>query len=111
MNDIATSAPAVDTARPTVDELLNSLTGYDELAITKAFDKSIFELAEQAASHYLRALIFVTELRAGKKADEAKKSVLSLTIRQAQDFFSDEPDEPTPDAPITSAGKGSSPGA
>lgn len=93
------------TSSLTVDEMLDTLTGFEEDAIAKAFGSNIFDLAERNAVHYLRALAFVHHIRSGQADGEAKKAAMSLTIKGAQEFFTKGPVEPTPEDPITEAGK------
>lgn len=83
---------------PTPDEVLDTCTGYDELAIEKAFGADVETLINSGQGlKYLRALAFVQELHGGAKHDEAKKTALSLPVKALNDRFSEpEPDDELP---------------
>lgn len=92
----------------TAQEMLQSLTGYEEIAIAKAFGEAVMDLAEKDKMTFGRSLVFVAEKREGMKDPEAKDAALSLTIKQASEFFADEQDEPMPEDPVSAAGKDNS---
>lgn len=104
----STPKPQTDQS---VDDLLNSLTGFDELAINKAFGADVFDLAERQPTMYVRALIFIHFTRAGQDAGAAKKASMGMTIKQAQDFFPEGDEEFDPETPVTEAGKKDAPSA
>lgn len=94
------------SAQITSDEMLESLTGFDELAIEKAFDADWQTLVTQKQTMFLRALIFIQFRRDGKSDKDAKAAVMGLTLGACNDFFSDEelPDL-DPDQPDSESGK------
>jgi hypothetical protein len=96
------------SAQITANEMLESLTGYDEQAIAKHFGAEALELAEKKPTMLARALAFVHMTREGKDAATAKKEAMGLTIRQANDFFQESEDEVMPEEPVTEAGEGDS---
>lgn len=93
-------------AETTVSEAMNSLNGFDELAIEKAFGSTWESMAEKRPSTLTRALIFVQFRRDGQTDAEAKKAALSMTLGQVQGYFAQD-DELMPDDPTTAAGKDS----
>lgn len=92
-------------------EFFLSLTGYDEIAISKAFDADVQQLRTEPF-RFLRALVFVHQRREGLKDREAYVAAQELPIGQLQDYFAEEPPaEMDPDTPDTPAGKEPSPAA
>jgi len=90
----------------TASEVVQSLTGYEEIAIEKALGKPIEHLGTE--SGLLRALAYVTEKRGGSSESDAKRRALSLTRKELETYFSDDEDEVMPDEPVTDSGKPSS---
>jgi hypothetical protein len=64
----------MSTTGLTVEEMIESLTGFEEIGIAKHFDMEWSDLAE------------------------AKTQALTLTLKQVNDYFEDD-DEVTPDEP------------
>lgn len=91
-------------------DMLDTLTGWDEVAIAKRFDG--FDPVLQGGTAPMRAmrtLVFVQERREGHKDPEAYETAMGLTMRQLQDYFPEDPDdEIDPDAPETELGNGDS---
>jgi hypothetical protein len=99
-------APAPEPEKPTADEVLESLTGYDELAIEKAFGSDVESIMSSGKGLvYLRALVFAQELHGGAKHDEAKKTALTLTVKDLNGRFRDDTDGDDPDLPGSESGK------
>jgi len=98
--------PAVEP-KPTVNEVIDSLTGYEELAIEKAFGDEFYDLS---LVKRMRALAFVLAKRGGKNDADAKKAVMAMSQAQVTEAFSDEDDDEGDDdlgiEPATEAGKG-----
>ncbi len=96
--------PPAEEQKPTSDEVLDTLTGYDELAIEKAFGTHIEALIRGGQGlRYLRALVFAQELHNGAKHDEAKRTAMELTGKQLGERFRDE--DPDDDLPGSDTGK------
>lgn len=95
--------PEPEETRPTSEDVLGSLTGYDEIAIEKAFGGSVGHLARTNASTFSRALVFATFLHAGEKHEDARKHALSLTINEINETFA--PDEDDDELPGSETGK------
>lgn len=80
------------TADVTAEDMFQSLTGFDELAIAKAFGEDISSLRHKPF-RFLRALVFVHKRRAeGVKDPQAYQATQELTMRQLEAYFvADEP--------------------
>lgn len=90
------------------DDMFMSLTGFDELAIKKAFGSDVFTLREEPGM-FLRALVFVWARREGKTDVEAKNAAMEMAFSDVQGTFpKNEDEEPMPEEPVTDAGKGDS---
>lgn len=97
------SAPTNPTI--TAKETLESLNGFDEIAIEKAFGKEFDDLGGRAT---VRALIFIQRKRAGDNDKDAKTFALSVPMGQLDDHFAKPAEEVDEDDPETDAGKGNS---
>lgn len=95
----------------TSEEMVESLTGYEEIAIAKAFGSEVFDLAEHRPMTFLRACVFAHERRTGKNDADAKKAAMDLSIKATQEYFTEEPDEVMPDEPASAVGKDDEPPA
>lgn len=82
----------------TTDEVLESLTGFDEVAIGKWFE-DIGSLVESGGSMLGRSLVFVMKRREGATDVDAHNAAMSLTLRELNDYFADEEDESGKDEP------------
>ena len=94
----------------TLDEMVESLTGFDELAIEKHFDGfDVYTQGETKSIRAMRALAFVQFRRDGEADRDALKSALGLSFKDLSSRFL--PDEPEidPDEPETPSGKDSTP--
>lgn len=111
MTTMPTPIPIAD--RPageiTGGDMFLTLTGFDEIAVAKAFGSDIAELRE-APMRFLRALAFVHQRRAGAKDGEAFKTAMTMTIAEVGNYFADdEPDPIDPDDPESDEGKDDAP--
>lgn len=94
------------SAQMTASELLDSLTGFDEIAIEKAFGKTLDEMGQRDLA---RALIFVKERRFNNLPDaKAREVAMSLPMGQLDDQFAPSENEPMPEEPVTAEGEGDS---
>ena len=103
----------IDKTDLTISELVETLTGFEEQDIEKAFGAQIEDLLEIKPTMGMRALAIVVVKRDLEKQDvkapgsKAHKHVMDMTLRQVNDFFADdEPDEVNPEQPVTPAGEG-----
>lgn len=94
------SAPTTPTM--TATETLESLTGFDEIAIEKAFGREFDDLGGRAT---VRALIFIQRKRAGDSDKDAKNYALEVAIGKLDDHFAAPAEEVDDDDPETDAGK------
>jgi hypothetical protein len=101
---------AVNAAeKVTVSEMIESLNGFEEIAITKAFDSDIFTLLNTAPTTAGRALVFIDRKRRGETDKEAKNAALTLTLKEVDEAFAEDEDEVFEEEPDTEQGKDDSP--
>lgn len=109
-----TPAPTAVTeaAKPTVDEVLDSMTGQEELDLWEAFQGQTLQTVNWTKRHS----IFLLKRREGVTIADAKAAVLQMPASELDDYFGvededeDDPDEPQPlGKPETEAGKGDEP--
>jgi hypothetical protein len=74
----------------TAVECFNSLTGFDEQAIKRAFGAPVTTLAEGDQMTFARSLIFVMLRREGRNDTDAKAGALEMTISEVTGFFADD---------------------
>lgn len=95
-----------DDKRPTVGEVMDSLTGFDELAIRAQFGDPVERLG---GTMIMRALHMVTLRRAdpGLKAPDAYSQVMALPLGDVTGLYRED-DETDPEDPVTPSGEGDS---
>lgn len=93
----------------TVLEVSDSLTGFDEMAISQHFGCPVSELMETDASMWGRSLVFVLKRREGLSDDDARNAALSMTIKGVADYFPKESEESGKDEPPAADSPESSP--
>jgi hypothetical protein len=108
----------MSTASVTASEVFESMTGYEEIAISEAFGVNPNDYDEEGNSRLVgtllgRALVFLHERREGKSDAEARDIAMSLTMPSLIDYFLPEgddeagkeqaPSEPQPESSPTSA--------
>jgi len=86
------------------EETFESLTGFDEIAISQAFKADVSDLAQNRATTFTRALYFVLLRRDGKSDTDAKKTALETRLGDVLDNFADE-DDVDPSEPDSESGK------
>lgn len=76
----------------TAEEVLESLTGHDEMAITQHFGRTVSQFAEgNDQSGVARALVFVLKRREdGVSDDDARNAALDMTLKQVMGYFAEE---------------------
>lgn len=92
----------------TFDEVIDSLNGYDELAIASATGSSLDTLLQKAKLHAVRCVIAMDIARESEpklKYGLAYKQAMEMPMREVQDYFTGD-EEVTPDEPDTESGKG-----
>lgn len=88
------------------NEMVGSLTGFEELAIQKAFGINVNDLGKQGTLA-LRAAVFSHLRRGGAKDRDAYNQAMELPLREVQEYFADEEPEVDPEEPVTDQGKDS----
>lgn len=91
----------------TGEEMFESLTGFEEIAVGQHFNAEVGHLAENKPTMFLRAMVFVHLTRSGKPTKDAKAEVMGMTLKTCNDYFAED-DEPNPDEPVTPVGEGDS---
>lgn len=92
--------------RVSVEEMLGSLTGHEEIAIAKHFGAEVLTLAEVKPTMFSRALVFVLFVREGRTAPDAKQAVLNMSLSDVQARFeADEDEDVMQDDPESESGK------
>jgi hypothetical protein len=74
----------------TATELFESMTGYDEIAIGKAFGATPTELQGTLLG---RAMVFIALRRAGSNDVDALDGAMKVTVKELADYFVPEGDE------------------
>ncbi|GAB3990119.1 hypothetical protein [Nocardioides marmoraquaticus] len=106
----ASLATPATSAKLTGQEVANSLTGFDEIAIKQAFGNSLDQLDPITVA---RACGFVLMRRSGQGDRDAYHSVMSMTQGSLQDLFAveDDVDDRDPFAESSALGKEPQPSA
>lgn len=94
----------------TVEDFAGTLTGWDEIAIAKAFGQDFLALKDKGTT-LVRALVFVDFKRQGQKHEEAYASAMDQPMASLENYFAEEEPELDPDDPETDQGKDDSPSA
>lgn len=75
----------------TAEEVMDSLTGHDEMAIAQHFSRTASDLAEKDPVMLGRALVFVAQRRLeGVNDDDARNFAMDLPLKQVLAYFPDE---------------------
>ena len=77
----------------TAEEVFDSLTGFDEIAISQHFGRTVSDLGSQDQSMFGRALVFVVKRREGANDDDARNAALGLTLTDLVGFFAEASEE------------------
>lgn len=116
MTDIDTSTQTSTQAsapepKLTGDEVFDSITGFEEFAIAKAFKRTLGDLAQTDPLQLNRALVFTLLRRGGGLNEtEAYKQAQGMGTKQVRDYFAEATDQ-DPAVPESESGKGDSPAA
>lgn len=79
----------------TTDEVLDSLTGHEELWIADQFGRPIGEFITNP-SMYRRVLIFVLKRREKVNENDARAAAMDMQIKDVLKFFATEDDDESP---------------
>jgi hypothetical protein len=99
------------TATMSANALTDTINGFDELAISKAFGEDITTLKGKPLM-FLRAMAFVDHRRQGMKDAPAYKAAMLILSKDLADYFPDDPQESDPsefEDPVTDEGKDEQP--
>ena len=79
----------MSTSGKTLNEILESMTGFDELAIDKHLGIDVFKIAAsgEKALFLQRAMIFVNLRHSGVTDTDAYKQSMEMSVKQTQDYF------------------------
>lgn len=96
------------TSGLTAEEVTESITGFDEIAVDKHFGGfDLYTDAEAKPVVSLRALVFVHLRHNGMPDKDAHKTVMEMPLKAVHDYF-EQDDEANPSDPDTESGKGDS---
>lgn len=91
--------------KTTLEDLAESLNGFDEIAVQKAFGFNIDDFENQGTLG-IRALVFVEFRREGEKDPAAYKRAMDLTMRDLIDRYPEMAEDDVPDPMATLAETG-----
>lgn len=75
------------SSKPTPQEVAESLTGFDEIAIKQKFGMALKPLGDEDQTQFLRALVFVLRRRDGKQDAEAFHLAQAATLSEVSAQF------------------------
>jgi len=81
---MAAPEPPPEEWLPTVEEMAESLTGFDELAIEARFGKSVTDLSPTIS---MRAMTFITNRRGGMNDKDAYRESMEPTLKMITAMF------------------------
>ncbi|WP_323792423.1 hypothetical protein [Nocardioides sp.] len=93
----------------TATEMVQSLTGFEEIAIDQTMRVDPYTDGERKPMLVLRALVFVMHKREGHKDHEAREYALSMPMSELSEVFADETPDLDPEEPETPSGEDSAP--
>lgn len=89
------------------EEMTESLTGFEEIAVAKAFGRDISDLP---GTQPMRALVFVWHKRTDGVTDQvAYEKAMNLSLKESMGYFDMADADPMPDEPVSESGKGDAP--
>lgn len=95
----------------TASEMVESLTGFEEIAIEKHMGIDPYADGERKPLKVMRALVFVRATREGMDAPKAREHAMTLSMGQVQEQFAEDEPEIDSAAPETESGKDVTPAA
>lgn len=84
------------TSEHTAAEVLNSMNGFDRLAVATNFGRSINDLRDDPFT-FLTALVFVERKREGLGDQDAFRAAMELSIEELGEYFTPDHDEDSPE--------------
>lgn len=77
-----------DVEKINADELFESINGFEEIAVEKAFGSDPSEIAQAGKMvKFLRVLAFIQAKREGSNDMQAKQHAMSLPVKALTDLF------------------------
>lgn len=98
---------AIQNAKISAGEFVQSLTGFEEIAIERHMGIDPYADGEAKPMKVMRALVFVQYTRDGVDPSTARQRAMDLTMHEVQERFEDEDPEIDEDSPETPSGEGS----
>jgi hypothetical protein len=77
----------MDQAPQTMEDVAQSLTGFDEIAIAQQFGRTVTDLGQNDATMFARALVFIIKRRDGATDEEAKNAALEMSLKDSAAVF------------------------
>ena len=87
------------------DEVMESITGFDEIAIEKHFGIDMYTDGERKPMLVTRAAVFVHLKHNGMNDLDARQEALGMSVKAVGDYFDLDDAEVMPDEPVTAVGK------
>lgn len=104
------AAQAAQPVDMTADEMFDSLTGFEEIAIAQMFKRTVSTLASEDPLQLSRALVFAHLKRGGLRDVDAYRQAQEMGTAAVRDHFA-QAVESNPATPATESGKDESPSA
>lgn len=84
----------MSTIEQTAEQVFDSVTGFDEIAIAQRFGRTIADLAQGDASMFMRSLVFVVKRREGANDEDAWKDAMGMSTKDTlTGFFAEDSEE------------------
>lgn len=77
--------------KQTAEEVRDSVTGHDEMAIAQHFGRTFMDLMENDPLTWGRSLVFVTKRREGLNDDDARNFALDMPFKVINEEYFAEP--------------------
>jgi hypothetical protein len=89
----------------TFEEMSESVTGFDEIAVEKIMGMDMYTEAEAKPVLLLRSLVFIHIRRSGISDPDARKQVMEMPLGDVNDYFASKEEDVDPDEPDSESGK------
>jgi hypothetical protein len=90
----------------TVDEVIDSLTGHDEINIHACFSMTVTDMAQNHPTLLMRALVAVVDHReSGDSYRKAYVRAMDMPMGAVSKYFSDAPEDVDQEQPDSESGK------